>query len=187
MNQLVPDDELIEQIRFKNDLALDLLLKKYELFVQSWISLILKGHIYNDREDLLQIGMLAVYESIDNYDPRLGNFYNFAKSIAVFEMRDAYLDEIEKPHYYSLNDNMVAYLADNYNPFIYENQRMHRIEELMITLKNSRLICDEFKEIFILYVKGYSYLEISQILNISLKRVDNAIQRVRKVLTKRFY
>ncbi|MFP7736279.1 sigma factor-like helix-turn-helix DNA-binding protein [Priestia aryabhattai] len=31
-----------------------------------------------------------------------------------------------------------------------------------------------------LYIKGYSYIEISQVLNIPEKSIDNAIQRIKR-------
>ncbi|MDQ0338521.1 DNA-directed RNA polymerase [Caldalkalibacillus uzonensis] len=50
----------------------------YDQFQPLLYSTLKKYHIYRDREDILQVGRLALWEAYVNYDPRQGAFAAYA-------------------------------------------------------------------------------------------------------------
>jgi RNA polymerase sporulation-specific sigma factor len=55
-----------------------------------------------------------------------------------------------------------------------------REEILRWTEHAQKLLSDLEQKVFSLYLRGYSYCEMSEILQTSEKTIDNALQRVRK-------
>jgi RNA polymerase sporulation-specific sigma factor len=53
------------------------------------------------------------------------------------------------------------------------NDRKRKIEELLSNLE---------RKVLLLYMDGYSYVEISQELKIHAKSIDNALQRIKRKL-----
>lgn len=187
------DDELEHILRAKRGCtrSIEHLLRSYESFIRSLIyPYYLEGA---DKNDLLQEIRIAFLDAIRRFKPGSNSFKNFvglvvtrrAKTVIslysgckhrvltrgvslnkpVYGDQDIFLEElISVPGGY--DDPETAYL------------KKEELEELMCFFKDS-LSRLEYK-VLLLYAEGHSYAHIADLLGISRKSVDNALDRVKK-------
>lgn len=91
------DGELISLIRNNNEQAIELLLKKYKNMVAGKARrLFLQG---GDQEDLIQEGMIGLYQAINNFDPEQNvPFKSYASSVVDSRLYDAVRTAARKKH-----------------------------------------------------------------------------------------
>lgn len=195
--------EIIKEAREKNNhFAYTYLIEKYKGIVLHIIktkSLFLSTN--GNREDLIQEGLIGLHRAIENYDEELGSFESYAHIvihghlITAIKASNRYkhqvlnnsisLDKkIEDNNNLTLLD-LIANREDvryNYNQatpedILFENEsKEYYFNNLYKKLSQME------KEVFELYIDGYSYEEITQKLNINTKRVDNTLQRIKQKL-----
>lgn len=143
-----------------------------------------------DAEDYAQEGMLALLAAASSYDgSRAAGFRTYAVVCIRNRMRNISRMEHavsrasgELPNV-SLDDpensmaEMLTDAADTPEQAFYEKTR---ISELYARLAD--VLTKQEREIFWLTVSGLSYEQIAQKLSVSVKSVDNAIQRARRKL-----
>lgn len=137
--------------------------------------------IGGDEQDLIQEGMIGLFNGIDDYDASKGEFVPFAKlcirrriytainaanatknkAIATAVPLDV---EIPSEQASPLEIALGADLISKINEFI--EKKLSDVEQVVIKL----------------YVEGYSHEEIAVSLNKTYKSVDTALQRARKKL-----
>lgn len=190
----VNDYELVSYIRDNNEDASEILYDKYKPLIEKNARRLLKYCKYNGLEinDLIQEGMLGLSKAIECFsDSKEASFYTYAKTcierrqltaiIASQRQKHKLLNESISFEAYdddTTNINTVdAMLVDNsYNP-----------ETLMYDYENSTEFVDKVNKIltnfemqvFELKISGFTYIEISEILDKSKKQIDNAIQRIK--------
>ena len=189
------DEELFDLIRLKDREAMDFLISKYRVMVKS------KARTYfiigGDTEDLIQEGMIGLYNAIRDYDKDKSKFSTFAEVCVSRQILTAVKAASRKKHmplntYISLN-NPVAFDSEEDNASfldIIKNSSTLNPESLIIgeESKNSLIahiytsLSKMEKEILFLYLSGRSYSEIAEMTNKNEKSVDNALQRVKKKL-----
>lgn len=138
--------------------------------------------ISGDKEDLLMEGALGVVNAIDSFDQTKGSFANFVKNCVVNNMFSAVRKENAQK-----NKAMQDYvplesvvLQDDNNPLkttLY-NQFQNKLNACI-----ESLLTPGEKQVFNLFVEGYTYSEICQKTGKSEKSVDGALQRARKKLS----
>lgn len=190
------DIELVELAQSGNSDAMEFLVERYKNFVKG------KGHTYfligADKEDIIQEGMIGLFKAIRDFDiKKQTQFRSFAELCVVRQIitaiksatrqkhiplntyislsKPAYEDDSEK----TLIDLIsVDYITDPEQIFI--NQ-----ESLLATEKRINDTLSVFeRSVLNLYINGRSYHEIAELLNKEAKSVDNAIQRVKRKITK---
>ena len=77
---------------------------------------------------------------------------------------------------------MLDFLGDTTNEPLTSMMEQEEYEELLEKIKNN--LSSREKEIFVYLVSGFNYHQISNIMNASLKQVDNAIQRIKNKVKK---
>lgn len=186
------DEFLVEMARAGDERAEDFLLKKYKDFVRS------KARAYflvgGDSDDLIQEGMIGLYNAISHYDEsKASSFMTYAAICINNKLLSAVSADNRKKNeplngyvslYSVITDDAgeeaslsdVLPDTDNVNPEnIILNEEQEKLARKRLLGKLSKLE----KEILSYYLEGMSYSEIAGIIGRPEKSVDNAIQRIR--------
>ncbi|MGX8832773.1 sigma-70 family RNA polymerase sigma factor [Amedibacillus sp. YH-ame10] len=182
------DYELIYLIHSNDEIALRLLLEKYEGFAKATIKRYKKNM---DRkicyDDLMQLARIKLLQAVDNYrvDCDVAFFCYYAD---VF--RNAMIDDYrERFTYKSACERFTLSLdmqvRDIYEQYTYLDIMESQTTEIPATvcdriLKAKRKLSPMEKRIFDLRMQGYTYVQISQQLQINTKKVDNTLRKIRK-------
>ena len=191
------DELLVKMARTGDDGAEEFLLKKYKDFVRS------KARTYflvgGDSDDLIQEGMIGLYNAIGHYDEsKASSFMTYAAICINNKLISAVSADARKKNaplngYVSIYSMITdetgeeASLSDvipdteNINPeSIILNEEQENLPVNHMLGKLSKLE----KEILSYYIEGMSYSEIAQIIGRPEKSVDNAIQRIRAKMVR---
>lgn len=187
------DEELSIKAQSGDETALNTLLTKYK----SLINKVSRSYflIGGDMEDLIQEGMIGLYKAIMNYsDKRNTSFKTFANTCIKNQIQTAVkIASSEKNKVLSSALPIMEEKNDD------EEEEMEIIIPSSIPSPDFTIVEKEsFKEIFeeikqnlsnlefkvlLLYLRGFSYNEISKTLNIPKKSIDNALSRIKNKLS----
>ena len=192
----VNDYEMLYMINDNDENAYELLFDKYKPIIINLANTFCK-QFYNlglDYEDLYQEGMLGLSYAIKNFDYNSDNtFYTFAilcikrtmQKIIVSSLRNKNLflntsfslDENLRGEDYCLSD--FVFSESDYVDYIFEQ----------LLLQKDILYCkyylkDKQMPVFELKINGFTNKEISVLLDISYKEVDNCLYNIKKTLKK---
>lgn len=188
------DEELIRRIRNQDSAAMDYLLDKYRNMVKRETREIYI--IGADSEDLMQEGMIGLFKAIRDYneDKKCG-FHTFATVCVKRQICTAVTSSNRKKHYplnhyvsfYSqdeeTNSSVMDMLAaeDMSNPEtnLLLQERLGGIMEQIDTV-----LSKYERQVLEMYLDGCSYGQIAEALGKPEKSIDNAIQRIRKKMSK---
>lgn len=144
----------------------DYLVSKEDLFQEGCIGLIeaCKSYVENDNTKFSTYAFVVIERRIQRTFFRLLRPYREEFSFDKYE----YLDRMECFKYDNVSDNKIKY---NTNP-----------NELLNELKYATELD---KKIISMRIQNYSYKEIAKILNITTKKVDNRISRLKKIYKRK--
>lgn len=191
------DIELIKNARAGDENALGDLLNRYKQLASKIArSYFLVGAEY---EDLLQEAMIGLYKAYVSYDTN-GNasFSTFARTCITRNVQSAVKMANRKKN--QMLNNSISLSSqgaivkgeeeddDEINIVIPSNTLSP--DEKLIESENLALIKQKIKqtlsnfelEVLALYLKGYTYTQIAQKLNLSNKSIDNALTRIKHKL-----
>lgn len=178
------DNELVYLIRERDENALDLVIRKYEPVIKSLAFYYVKkyNNLKLDSEDLSQEARLTLYKCLLNYDNKDVYFYTYA----VFCIKRCMFTIIKK----SFNDTNNSYYSvdddDNYLQISDNSEELLSLYEdnlfinKIINFKNSLDFIDSL--IFELKYNYFSYKDISNLLEIDIKKIDNRLSKIRNKL-----
>ncbi len=175
-------DELILEAKSGDQNAMEQVFLRFKSVVRSIAnSYFLMG---GDREDLLQEGMFGLFKAVRDYQEGKNSFCTFAYICINRQIISAvkkYSGDKNKAlqFYIPLENDLVAGISSNEDPL--ECTIAHEQREFL-KQKISLKLSDFEQRVIHLFVTGYSYEEIAQNLNKSVKSVDGALQRARKKL-----
>lgn len=190
------EEDIINIIQNGDKEALEYLINKYKELVK----IITRAYfmIGADKEDVVQEGMIGLYKAIRDYNINSdASFYTFAKLCIERQVMTAIKSANRKKHqplnsYLSLNGLM--YEDNNEMTFIekIEESNIFNPEEIFINKESIQYIeksiidiLSKFeRKVLYFYLKGKSYFYIAEILGKDEKSIDNAIQRIRKKISK---
>lgn len=193
---ITPDEELVEDARSGNTVALEYLINKYKNFVRA------KARTYfligADREDIIQEGMIGLYKAIRDFrEDKLSSFRAFAELCITRQIITAIKTATRQKHiplnsYVSLNKPIFDEESDRTLLDIISEESISDPEEMIINreefagieVKMGEILSNLEMEVLSLYLQGKSYQEISEELNRHVKSIDNALQRVKRKLEK---
>ncbi len=189
------DEEVLKLINNKDDEAMEHMLKKYGGIVKKEIrTMYLIGA---ETEDLAQEGMIGLFKAIRDYEEDKGaSFATFATLCIKRQIQTAVNSSNRKKHI-PLNTYVSLY-ADSDDSGLeliealeaYEGESNPEI--IMLAKENKKSMDDRIqielssleKKVLNLYLQGLSYMEIGERLDKTEKAINNALQRIRKKLSK---
>ena len=190
--ELLNDDKLVSLAKNGNEFATEELMKRYGDSVKKIArSFFLVG---GDIEDIAQEGLIGLYKAIKNFNPereasfktfaglcikhQIQNLIKQAGSLKNKLLREAIaLDPVLADEAEGI---FVAFPVDNHSP---ETALIAKEDITEFYKKIQTSLSETEKKVLSLYLKGYSYDEISKELNSSKKNVDNALTRVKNKLS----
>ena len=179
MKYKINDNELIYMIRDNDEYSLDILFKKYEPIVinicNSYYNSEYLGIDYDDLKQECYIGLYSAYLKFN--DNKNNTFYTYAVKCMKNHMR-TYYRNINVKKNRVLNTSIFV---DDYDKFSitynYDNY-----EKNFVDYKN--LFDIKHSIVFELRYNGFSYKEISKLLDIPISTVDSRLCKIRSSLRK---
>ena len=193
MEENIKSDELlVAEARSGNTASLDMLMNRYKPLTKS------KAKDYyiigGDLEDLIQEGMIGLYKAVLSFDcEKCIKFAPFATLCVVRQIQTAIKAASRRKH---LPLNMSVSLHNEETPEIsLDKIPDHRIinpEDLLLGLEAYRNIGDFINEnlsklelnVLMLHIEGKTHAQIADIIDKNLKTVDNALQRIKRKISK---
>lgn len=139
-----------------------------------------------DRDDLIQEGLIGLLSAVDRYRDGKGAAF---KTYCYICVQNKMLTDLEKrfsnkqqamQNYLPLDQAECSSMHDNNDdPFCIIEAKESR---KLLMEKAKTLLSPLEQDTLSLYLSGHSYEEIAAQLNLSIKAVDNALQRVRRKL-----
>lgn len=178
------DEDAKNILFYKYKFIIDILIKKYRKYLASLNADF--QEVYSECNVGFSDGLKCYEDDKDTSLPtfitlcierRIANIIKKYSSNKYKAMKDTYSLDFD----YDDNANLLDFIADSNDPLknIMEEEDY---EELVKNIK-SNLTKNEY-DVFLLMVKGLSYIEIAKILGKSPKQIDNSIQRLKNKIKK---
>ena len=184
---LFTDEELLAQFRSGSDDAFEKLASRYLGLISSSAAKYRGVSADTDSGDMVQEGMVAMLSACRSYNSEKGmSFKNYLMLCVENRYRSLMRAANRKgavpaQNIISIEDEQDTAFDPTASSLPELLESKEYIDALRCTLKN-RLSELEYK-VAIMHLSGYTYKEISERLNISLKSVDNAQTRIRQKLS----
>ncbi len=193
--EIFEENQIVERAKEGDERALNYILRKYSNLVRYKArSYFLIGAEY---DDLIQEGMIGLFKSIKDF--KAGNktsFKSFAELCITRQIITAIKNATRQKHiplncYISLNEQLYSNEETSYPLFeILKIKELNDPEQLVISSEEIEGIKEVFEKflskletsVLSLYMKGKTYIEIARTLNLKVKSVDNALQRIKRKL-----
>ena len=190
------DEQVVRLAQEQDGAALEYLLNKYKNFVRT------KARSYfligADHEDIVQEGMIGLYKAIRDYrEDKLSSFRAFAELCITRQIITAIKTATRQKHiplnnYISLNRPIYEEDSDRTLLDVITEEGASDPEEMLIDREDLSLIegrigqmlSDLEKEVLVRYMEGKSYVEIAEEMHRHVKSIDNALQRIKRKLTR---
>lgn len=149
-------------------------------------------------EDIMQEGLIGLYEAIQDYsDRKQASFKTFMDICVTRQIMTALKAASRQKHiplntYVSLNKPLFQEETDRNFQDTLITEKVEDPESLFIDVEKTIEINKEIErslsefeyKVLRLYLQGVSYVRIAKVLEKEEKAIDNAIQRIRKKLSK---
>lgn len=189
------EKELIEKARNGDVIAEEILIKLYEPTIQA---IIRKKKFFltnGDLDDLVQEGRLAIFNAIYKFEFGYNVLFKTYVSKAI---ERALINAIKKdinnfPRQWQnievnnqgeliLNQNEYSKLISQFKTDSPETKLIKNESDKFVLTETLKKLSSLEQEILILKLKGYSYIEISEMLEKTPKCIDNALNRIKTKL-----
>lgn len=149
-----------------------------------------------DRQDLIQEALVGFIEAIRDYDEEKNDFFPAFLNICVNRQINEAIKKFSRKKHNPLNTYISLYAPikdaqEDGGRHLYdtivdtgrtpEEEVIIKEKKKIFDEKNSRLSSLE-SDVLRLYMKNYSYEQMSKILSKDKKSIDNALQRIKKKL-----
>ena len=185
------DNNIIIKAKNGDEKSLDYIIKTYKPLVSSLSRkyFLIGGTI----EDVIQEANIGLFKAITSYDETKNiSFYNFCKLCIERNLQTAIskanndknkiLNNCESFDNNSENDENFEFSLQDHKPspedLVISNEILQELKE---NIKQKLTIFE--KQVLYHFIKGKSYSEIAEILQVTNKSVDNALNRLRKKLS----
>lgn len=188
LDEKLTDEQLVALSKVDKGKPFEILISRYDKLIRGIVN---KYFCLDaDREDLRQVGLLALTVAVDNFNGQ-GNFQAFAYTCVNNSVLSALRSSNSKKNkplknyiplsgYGDVDSDKTEILVDSKigpEEFFLDNEKKNEMEKI-IKESLSQL---EYK-ILALFLQGFSYEEIGNKLDRIDKSIDNAMQRIRKKL-----
>ena len=197
------DEQLLQEIKENNsEEALEFLICKYKELVNTKVGKYFM--IGAEREDIVQEGLIGLYKAIKDYKIGMQNSFKSFANLCIERQLITAIKTSNRQKHMPLNSylslNMTAYNGEeNGNETeVVDVLDANVIEDPLDTITKKEYmntvgtvidnsLSDFEKKVLNRYVQGESYIKIAQKLDMPVKSVDNAIQRIRKKAIKNMF
>ncbi|MBD8848505.1 sigma-70 family RNA polymerase sigma factor [Priestia megaterium] len=188
------DEEIVQAFQWGDEEAFNVLVKKYEYLICLKIkSYFLLG---GDREDLLQEARLGLYKAARDFKTEgKSSFRGFADLCITRQLITAIKASARQKH--SLLNNALSLNIPKNSKRLEDDLILMEMlphpravspEQATVEKENKRereqmlqeILSSIEQDVFTLYLKGQTYMKISQNLHLPQKTVDNALYRIKK-------
>lgn len=182
-------DEQLQEMRDDSEAEAQLV-RRYNILVKKCARpFFLAG---GDSEDLIQEGMTGLLSAIRNYDPARGATFKTFAEICIKSRILTAIKSAARDKHAPLNDYVSLESLFSEKSKAKAAYFLREMEEQVLAKESADQLSNDFinylsefeAEILGLYLKGLSLSEMAIEVNKSVKSVDNAVQRIRKKLTK---
>lgn len=174
----ISEDNFIEQLKNKNEKALEFVIDNY-----AWIlKTVIKKHLFHLMdfyEECMNDCLLAIWENINYYNPEKSSFKNWVGGIAKYKS----IDYIRKYLKNSENENiedLVIPIEDNSLKEILEAEVREEVEKMLHNLSEEDRVI--FRE---LYFENKNISEISKDTGLSKEVLYNRLSRGKKKIRRK--
>ncbi len=173
------DEELVKLCRECDDAALEELISRLDAVIGKCVRDFSDSRFEHD--DLVQESLVAVFRAILSFSPEKGASLKTYVSVCI---GNALKNFVKKK-----NNSMIS-ASSLFVPLEDAPVGNNALEDDYISSENyenlkrslGHVLSETEYDVFSLFVEGMSYFEIAEHLKMSVKSVDNAMQRVRKKL-----
>src|SRR6056297_3616292 len=190
------EEEIIEMAQAGNDLAIEYLIdQNMDIVYAKARFFFIKGL---DRDDVIQEGRVGLYKAIRDFKENKGASFRGFSQLCVHRQLVSAIKKANRQKHMPLNnstsiDNTLDYDNEKGRSFneILPDKKVN-LEESFANKELLKMIMEDMAneltelehDVFLEYLQSKSYAEISRILDINLKTVDNALQRARKKMER---
>lgn len=177
------DEELIEKMREGESGISDYLVTKYKDLVRSRArEMYLIG---GETDDLIQEGMIGLFKAVRDYESDKNTSFRTFACICIERQLYSAIQSNNRQKHIPLNSYVS--LSGDVDEFLLKELWVENPESIIIGRENALLLQDEIqkklsameRKVLELYLKGYGYNRIAEILGKAPKSIDNALQRIR--------
>ena len=180
----INDYEVVYMVRENDEEAREIIFNKYIPIVRRIASdhLALAKMARIEYEDLVQEGLIALNEAINKYNERSGVLFYTFLCVCVERRILTYCRKMNSSKHYllntSLDDEYIYSVSDNDVFEAYFNEI--NLERKFVSFKNLFDIVES--NIFELRYNGFSYKEISKLLDIPVSTIDAKLCKIRRII-----
>ena len=182
MKYEINDDELIYMIRENDDESINIMFNKYKPIINkvcsSYYDFARKHGV--EYSDLIQEGNISLYKAYSSYNSYSNNtFYTYFLRCLNNHL-NSYCRDISVKKHDSLNNSISINLDIDISKYIKKDNNYIPYEDDFVYIKN--LFEFDYSIIFELRYNGFSYKEISNLLDIPISTIDGRLSRIRNIL-----
>lgn len=188
--ELITNDNIIKAQQGDQE-SLNLILKNYKklIFLNSRNYFLIGA----DQDDLLQEGMIGLIKAIKAFDETKNASFKTFATLCIKRQLITAIKSSNAQKNIALNSASGNFLENDDGKEVSYAKGMHSYihytpEEIILSKEKvtdlDRFSKEKFsaseREVFLLLIKGYTYREIAERLDKSLKTIDNTIQRIKR-------
>ncbi|WP_232521306.1 sigma-70 family RNA polymerase sigma factor [Tepiditoga spiralis] len=181
--------KLIKYAQIGDNEAMGMILEKFEPMAKS-VSAKYYG-TWADFEDFVQVGFVGLIQAVYNYKETSNTKFSTFAYLNISSEIKSFITYLNRQKNKVLTeaidiDNTLDDSSENGESFFETGEdEFKNILVSYIIDSSIETLKDDEKEMINLWRKGYSYSEISKKLKIKNKKIDNTIQKLKKILSKK--
>ena len=170
------DEELVE-VSGSNETATTILISRYSKLIYY------KAHMHDsigiDVEDIIQEGLIALVNAISTYDKNNGAKFSTYANVCITNRILTVLSKLKNNGSLLFDSDQ---LQDDFTQITPESILLEKEKTQELFISISKLLSEKEWKVFRMFLTGSTYDQMARQLNLPLKVVDNAMQRVRRKL-----
>ena len=189
----VLDSELIKRVKAGDEVAFEHLFQRYEPLIAK---IARKYHVRGyEIEDFYQIGALAFYKAVLSFEEKEDvTFYGYVLSCVRNKIVSQCRKHLHKVEYATDYEDVCVVMEANGIYTVGESEILEEEKDTILhayrTELSKILLEDDLLSAFERrcledFIEGLSYIEIAEKHGIGIKKVDNALMRIRNKIRKR--
>lgn len=185
MNKAPIKSDLVYAARYGDKAAMNELISAFAPTVES-IATGYVGRCPITRSDLIQEGMIGLLGAVYGFDTNAeARFETFASVCISNRIKSAVHAQLRKKHiplngYVDIDEVDISDCMSDPQTIMDMRERFEELNESI-----EKKLTPLEKDVLRLHIGGHNYSSIAEVLSISVKSVDNALQRARKKLKEK--